>query len=117
MAEVTQGGLPLGWNEPAPASKEEFVEVLEDALAAVRAGDSMEGFIEWHMPSPDPCPGCGGRGDAPNGGACPRCEGEGHTWREPLMEGADFELKARYRVGNSLGQGGVRAFTKERSHG
>lgn len=78
-------GMDLGWNVPAPATTDEVVAVLEDVLAVVRAGDSFEGFVAYSMPTD-----------------------------EPWLEGADFGLQARYRVGNSMGQGGLSVFTKPR---
>lgn len=81
MSEHT---IALGWNLPAPASKEELVEVLKDALLSVGRGDSFEGSITWSMPTD-----------------------------EPWLQDADFGLVARYRIGNLDGQGGLRAFTRE----
>lgn len=78
--------LPLGWNEPAPATRHEVVDVLRDAADAVELGDSFEGFIAWSMPTD-----------------------------EPELADADFGMFARYRVGNREGQGGLRVFTRERS--
>ena len=75
--------MPAGWNRPAPASKYEVTSALTDALQRVRAGDSFEGFIQWTMPTD-----------------------------EPELEGAEFGLMARYRVGNLDGQGGMRVYSK-----
>lgn len=105
--------MDLGWNEPAPASKAELLAVLSDALNCVRADDSLEGFIAWSVPIPDPVPcGCGGKNES-----CPACRGSGlaDTYDPPELEGAEFALKARYRVGNSMGQGGFSVFTKRRA--
>lgn len=74
--------MPAGWNRPAPATQDQLVAVLEDALEHVRVRDSFEGFIQWSMPTD-----------------------------EPELQDADFGLMARYRVGNSMGQGGLRVFT------
>jgi hypothetical protein len=54
----------------------------------VMEGDSMEGSIEYLLPpTPDELP-----------------DGEGHAkWAD-----AEFAVRASYRVGNSMGQGGVR---------
>lgn len=75
--------LPAGWNRPAPASLRELCDVLSDALEHVEIGDSFEGTITWEIVMGD----------------------------DPELEGADFGLTARYRVGNRDGQGGVRVFT------
>lgn len=75
--------LPAGWNRPAPASTDELESTLRDALEHVVIGDSWEGTITWSMPLD-----------------------------EPELEGAEFGLVARYRVGNLQGQGGLRVFTR-----
>jgi hypothetical protein len=75
--------LEPGWNRPAPANVDDVVGVLEDAAERVGMGDSFEGTITWEMPT-----------------------------GEPELEGADFGLIARYRIGNLQGQGGLRVFTK-----
>jgi hypothetical protein len=42
------------------------------------------------------------------------CEGGcAGTGMGPVPEGVDFDLMARYRVGNSMGQGGLRTFAPE----
>src|SRR4051794_117312 len=78
-------GTDYGWNVPAPCTQAELVSVLEDALERVRAGDSWEGTITWVMPTDE-------------------------AW----LQISEFGLIARYRIGNSLGQGGLRAFSKPR---
>jgi hypothetical protein len=83
------GSMDLGWNLPAPASKDELVKTLKDVLAHVEADDSFEGFVAYEFPIPP----------------------EGY---EALFEDADFGLMARYRIGNSMGQGGLRVFSKPR---
>jgi hypothetical protein len=80
-ALVAADDLPAGWNRPAPASTEDLTAVLHDALERVSIGDSFEGFVEWLMP-----------------------------FDEPELAGADFAVRARYRVGNLHGQGGMRVF-------
>lgn len=87
--------MGLGWNEPAPATHDEFVELLEDVLAMVKAGDSFEGFIEYTMPVSDPWE-------------------EERAERDARWGQAAFAVRARYRVGNSMGQGGLAVFTKPR---
>ena len=82
-AFVERDAMPAGWNRPAPASLAELVDVLHDAYDRVAEGDSWEGTITWTMPTD-----------------------------EPELEGADFGLMARYRIGNRDGQGGLRVFTK-----
>src|SRR4051794_22281331 len=94
--------MDLGWNVPAPADKEELISVLEDVLALIRADDSFEGTITWSMPTDEPWL------TEVDEDAIAR--GVDREWaRKPT---ADFGLVARYRIGNSLGQGGLRAFTK-----
>jgi len=68
---------------PVPMTQAELVEVLEDILSLVKEGDSYEGNISWQMPNMGP-----GIPDPP---------------REVYAE-----VKAVYRMGNSMGQGGVR---------
>jgi hypothetical protein len=70
-----------GWNRPAPASLDDLVALLEDVLDVVREHDSFEGFVQWVMPTD-----------------------------EPELVDADFGVLARYRVGNSMGQGSLRVF-------
>lgn len=59
-------------------TRDEFVAVLEDITECVRAGDSWEGHIEWVFPFAD--------SDDPD----------------------SFDVRGVWRVGNLLGQGGVR---------
>jgi hypothetical protein len=87
--------MDFGWNQPAPATKAEMIEVLEDVLGAVRDDDSFEGFLQWSMPIDDPATEERARADK--------------RWAD-----AEFGLMARYRIGNSMGQGGLRVFTKPR---
>lgn len=66
--------------KPVPMTHAELTAVVKDMAAVVEAQDSFEGFIEYGMPDPED----GAPGDT-------------------------FALvKASYRVGNSMGQGGVR---------
>lgn len=65
---------------PVGVSKDELIAVLEDVLKHVKEGDSWEGFINYLIPFPP-------AGDP---------------------EDADFMLEARYRIGNTMGQGGMR---------
>jgi hypothetical protein len=78
--------MPAGWNRPAPAGKADVVRVLLNAAVRVDAGDSFEGTITWEMPMD-----------------------------EPELDGADFGLIARYRVGNLDGQGGMKVWQPEAS--
>jgi len=94
--------MDLGWNLPAPCSLDELVDVLEDALLIVRARDSFEGTITWSMPTSEPW--------LTEVDEEAVKEGVDPAWaRRPT---ADFGLVARYRIGNSMGQGGLRVFTK-----
>lgn len=108
--------LPYGFNEPAPASKEELLETLRDVIALVEADDSFEGFIQYSMPTPDPCGRCDNTGVF-LGSRCEVCDGVGDVYNPPVLEGADFGLMARYRTGNSMGQGGMTIFSKPREEG
>lgn len=71
-------------NFPEGATKELVLEVLDQIRAGVESGDSLEGFVQWSIPYPP--------------------EGE--------PEDADFMLLARYRIGNLMGQGGLRSYGK-----
>lgn len=79
-------GLPdtmgPGWNRPAPASTHDVTATLINAAARVAENDSWEGTITWTLPDDD----------------------------EPELEGAEFGLMARYRIGNRDGQGGLRVY-------
>lgn len=82
VAEIeSRDPMPAGWNRPAPATRSGLVATLRDALAHVQDGDSWEGTISWSMPTD-----------------------------EPELEGSEFGLIARYRIGNLQGQGGVRVY-------
>lgn len=78
-----------GSNGPVPSSYEEVAALLRNMADHVEAGDSFEGSCEWSMP------------DIPE-----------HVFSgqpEPAdYEHPDVMLRAVYRVGNSMGQGGVR---------
>lgn len=75
---LTARAEPRGGLAPVVMGVEELVAVIEDILGRVGEGDSFEGHIEWMIPD-DP--------DAP-----PR----------------SFEVRAAYRTGNTMGQGGMR---------
>lgn len=64
-----------------PVTKAELLQVLDDIRTSVAADDSFEGFLNYLMP---------------------------YDNNDEIIEGADFVLEARYRVGNSAGQGGMR---------
>ena len=68
-------------NYPVPVSKQELLDVLDDIRARVEAGDSYEGSLEYLMPFDEDM---------------------------NVFEGADFVLRAGYRIGNRQGQGGFR---------
>lgn len=68
-------------NLPEPVSKQQLLDVLDDIRARVDANDSFEGSFEYLMPDPD----------------------------DPDERDADFMLRAVWRVGNSMGQGGMRS--------
>lgn len=64
---------------PVPMTSDELLEVLDDLTARVRAGDSFEGSLEYLMPTDEVVP-----------------------------DGTEFMVRAAYRIGNTLGQGGMR---------
>lgn len=64
--------------KPVPMDKEVLVATLEDMRHGVAINDTLEGSIQFLLPY----------------------EGD--------PEGADFMVMASYRIGNSMGQGGVR---------
>lgn len=66
-------------NRPVPMSKDGLLATLYDILQGVDSGDTLEGSIEFLLPHPPGDP-----------------------------EDADFMVRASYRIGNTLGQGGVR---------
>lgn len=73
-----------------PVTHDELVKVLEDVLQRVKEWDSFEGFINYLMPI---------------------------TFDEELdkkyqEDGIYAILEARYRIGNSMGQGGMRMIGK-----
>lgn len=85
-------GLEYGWNNPAPASKSDLLMTLNEAVGAIEQDDSFEGTITWTMPVASP-------------------EDEELADKDWRWAKADFGMLARFRVGNSMGQGGIRAFT------
>jgi hypothetical protein len=86
-------GQEYGWSHPAPASKEEILGIIADAAEHVMQDDSFEGIIMWSMPV----------------GSEEEAELADRDWR---WGEADFALLARYRIGNAMGQGGIRMFAK-----
>lgn len=69
--------------KPTPMTQDDLIIVIEDILERVKLGDSFEGFLNYLMPFPP-------AGD-------PEC---------------DFMVEARYRVGNTMGQGGMKIIGK-----
>lgn len=69
---------------PAPLTLAQLLDVLDDIRARVAAGDSFEGNLEYLMPYPD----------------------ESHPDGYP--DEVEFLVKGNYRVGNTMGQGGMR---------
>lgn len=65
---------------PTPMSKDELLMILEEMHDLVEQDDSFEGFLNYLIPYPP-------AGDP---------------------EEADFMVEARYRIGNTMGQGGMR---------
>jgi hypothetical protein len=63
---------------PRFCSKEELLATLDDIRARLAADDSFEGSLSWEFPWPD----------------------------DP--DGQGFRVRASFRIGNSMGQGGMR---------
>lgn len=84
-------------------TRAELSTVLRDVGIAVDNADSFEGSLEYTALEGPPCGVCHGERGHQLG--CDNCEGVGV---EPLPEGKDFWVRGVYRVGNSMGQGGVR---------
>jgi hypothetical protein len=68
---------------PVNMSHDSLVALLEDILAHVREHDSFEGSIEYLLP-------------------CPPAEGE------PDPPAGSVDVRASYRIGNTMGQGSMR---------
>lgn len=71
---------------PVFMTRDELVAVLDDIRTRVAVGDSFEGFVEYTFP-----------------------------WDKELGDsetddGDGFRVRARYRIGNSEGQGSLRNF-------
>lgn len=72
----------MSGNQPVPSTYVEVAAILRDMAERVEAGDSFEGSIEYVMPWPD-------------------------ENMEPVSD-AEVMVQASYRIGNSMGQGGLR---------
>ena len=70
---------------PAYLSKEQLIGVLVDMLNLVCADDSFEGSLSYELPWQKQC---------------------GDPVTDPT--GPGFRVRASYRTGNSMGQGGMR---------
>ena len=92
--------------KPVPKTRDELLAILDDMRAVVAADDSMEGSIEYLIPVPEQCGRCDGSGVF-LGTPCQHCDGSG-MYFDPDLKDAEFVVRASYRVGNSMGQGGVR---------
>jgi hypothetical protein len=64
---------------PKPMTKSELLALIDEVRELIVNDDSWEGLINWLMPDP-------AQGDD---------------------DGVDFRVEARYRIGNSQGQGGI----------
>lgn len=105
---------------PKPMTHAQLVEALEALLAHVRAHNSFEGSFEYLMPQPAEkhqlvvvtmpdevlcCVTCGvGHRDL----ATLQRIHEGDPQTTADGQRTDFMVRASYRVGNSMGQGGMR---------
>lgn len=93
--------------EPAPFSKDDLLTILRLMVVHIEQNDSFEGSIEYLQDGP-PCSFCRGQGHDERG-PCGSCGGSGG---ELLPEGAHFWVQGAFRVGNSLGQGGMKIVGK-----
>jgi hypothetical protein len=67
-------------------TQDELVWVLRDMAERVEQGDSFEGSITYEIP----------------------LEADGDRYKEVGPEGTYALVRASYRIGNTMGQGGVR---------
>lgn len=106
-------------NKSVAMTTAELVEVLKDILARVEGHDSFEGSLEYLMPMPEQDHELAIM-TVDEGFCCITC-GMGNKTRENLQkdhggdskttesgERTDFMVRTSYRVGNSMGQGGMR---------
>ena len=78
-------------NLPLPSTYADVAATLREMADLVEAGDSFEGSIEYTLP------------DVPDWAMDGEPEPEGYEHPQVLM-------RCSYRIGNSMGQGGVRIF-------
>lgn len=71
---------------PVWMDTDDLVSVLAEIMARAVMGDSLEGFFEYEMPDPD---------------------GKPQSWPDEKWA-RGFMVRARYRIGNLQGQGGMR---------
>lgn len=76
---------------PAYLTKQQLVDTLVDVLNIVATGDSFEGTLSYEMPW---------------------SEANGDPVTDPSYDG--FRVRAVYRTGNAMGQGGVRTIGEMR---
>lgn len=70
---------------PIATTKDELLMILDDIRNKVEEGDSFEGFLNYLMP-----------------------DYTGIPEEDEKLKDIDFMVEARYRIGNSMGQGGMR---------
>jgi hypothetical protein len=78
-----------GQNLPIPYTYRDVATILRDMADRVESGDSFEGSMEYALPD---VPEWAQKGEA-------RPEG----WKDP-----EVLFRCQYRIGNSMGQGGIR---------
>lgn len=88
-----------------PFTQETLSAQLRHMADLVDAGDSFEGSIEYLMLDVIGCSECD-ETEPPNPD-CPKCKGSGMMMEE-MPEGTYAMVKGAYRVGNTMGQGGMR---------
>jgi hypothetical protein len=99
--------IALGWNLPAPATKEELLETLEEIRKGIEADESLEGFFNFQFVYDEPWLYPAGTKFDEYG--TPARDEDG-SFPQPI---APFGLMARWRTGNQMGQGGVTAYIKD----
>lgn len=92
----------------------ELLAVLDDIRARVEAGDSFEGSFEYLMPGPLAHEVRQAVTDMADGrpGADVQVAAELRAEADEL-DAAEFAVMASYRIGNTMGQGGVRLISRE----
>jgi hypothetical protein len=89
---------------PVALTTEELIETLRDIITLLENNDSFGGFVEYDGLTSWPCPDC--YDNLHQVVECTTCGGSRVV--DDLPPGKDFMVRAGYRIGNSMGQGGMR---------